>query len=487
MNQIQKAFAYYRSNPQAFRHDILKVRVHDKCAEMEDSVRDNAETYAVGCNASGKTYDAACIAHWWLCTEEDSIVITTAPSDDLVRNLFWRDFKSVHDQCRLRNTPLYANEILQQELTIGPKWYAIGKTARPGNEGSFQGFHGNRVLYITDESSAVEKMFFDVRRNFAQRSQDRFLAIGNPYSLGEFYRLFAFGIGHKIRISAFDVPNVTGIGEPIPGLIDREFVEKIRAEFGEDSMMWHTKILAEFWDQGTDGLIPLSWYEQAVERGKTMKAEGRKSFAFDVADGGEAESVIYRKIGRLVLESESYGNPDVIDLANHVEANYHAGYERGIGDANGVGAGAVAKIRADGFPITSYKGSMATDETDTTGELRFANVRGAAFWALRWAFNPANPECIGLSEDHPRLREDIVGMRYHFATGGKVIMEAKDKTIKRIGRSPDRGDCLAMLIWGEHRGGITARPTLTFSPQQRGDIVSAPKPRKNRGALDGIY
>lgn len=480
----------YWDKPDAFFHDILGIRLFPKREEMIWSVANNHETAVKGCNKSTKTFTAAGIAHWWLCTEPDSVFVTTAPSEDLVVNLFWRDFKAIHDNCIARNYRLYANPITQDKIDVAPKWYGIGLTARAGNEGHFQGFHSRRVLYITDESSAVEKIFFDARDRFAQGADDRFLAIGNPYSLNEFYRFFTRGDFSRITISAFDIPNVSGIGEPIPGALDKETVDRWREIWPEDSMFWKTRVLAEFWDEGTDGLIPLSWYEAAVARGKAMLTAGhtgRKTMAVDVADGGESETIIGRRVGNLILPWESFGIPDTTKIAHHCETDMGRGFEPAVVDANGVGAGVASTLRNDKFSVLSYKGSLGTDETDSTGELHFVNLRSAAHWAIREAMNPTNPEAIGFAEDDPKLREDLVGLRYHSATGGRIAIEEKDKVMKRLGRSPDRGDCLAMLLWGSHRKGAVGRPITRTAPQSRGDTLNRPKPMKRRGALSDVY
>lgn len=453
------------------------------------SVRDCHDTAVKGCNTSGKTFQAAAIGHWWLCTVRDSVLVTTAPSEDLVENLFWRDFRSIHDACVSRGSPLYEKEILKTRVDIDSKWYGVGLTARSGNEGQFQGFHSRRVLFVIDEGSAVDRIFFDARHRIAHNSEDRFLVMGNPFSLAEFYRCFTQGEFSRISISAWDIPNVTGIGKPIPGLLEKATVDRWRAAFGEDSMFWKTRVLAEFWDEGSDGLIPLSWYEAAVARGAEMKRAGhtgKKSIAADVADGGDSETIIGRKIGRLILPFESFGVPDTTRIAHHIEKDMNAGYEIAIVDANGVGSGTASTLRNDRYSVISYKGSNGTAETDSTGELKFVNARSAAYWATREAFNPNNPDAIGLSEDDPRLREDVVGLRYHAAAGGKIAIEEKDKVVKRLGRSPDRGDCLAMLLYGGNQKGAAVRMSKV-EYHQRGDSIKAAPSRRKGASLDSIY
>ncbi len=37
-------------------------------------------------------------------------------------------------------------------------------------------------------------------------------------------------------------------------------------------------------------------------------------------------------------------------------------------------------------------------------------------------------------------------MRYEFTPNGKIKLEGKDETRKRLGRSPDRGDAVALAV-----------------------------------------
>jgi hypothetical protein len=82
-------------------------------------------------------------------------------------------------------------------------------------------------------------------------------------------------------------------------------------------------------------------------------------------------------------------------------------------------------------------------------------VRSAAYWKVAELFDPRNPECIGVPDD-PRLKEELVGLKYKEVTGGRIQIEPKDQVIKRLGRSPDRADALAMAVYGQSRGGKVA-------------------------------
>jgi hypothetical protein len=454
--------ARYSQDPVKFCKEVLGVKTHPKFEDILNSICFNHDTAVKGCYKSSKTFCAACAVHWWLCTDTDRIAITTAPTENQVKNLLWRDIKDIAENAKV---DLYCGiPITGQEINLGAKWFARGFTANEYNEESFQGFHcKNGVLFIIDEGNGVAPVFFDARHKIAQDSQDRFLTIGNPvYPDTEFYRCHINAGFNSITISASDTPNIQAGELVIKGMLEKETVERWREEWGEESMFYRTRVLAEFWDKGTSGLIPLSWYEAAVERGKRMLAgeieyAGDKVVSADVSEGLD-ESIKARVNGRLVDPFECYTDYDTTRFGYHIERDINRGY-KAVVDAIGIGSGVVSTIRNDGYECIAYKGSEVSWRKDKSGEIGFNNLRSYSYWLIREAMNPANPDAIGLSEDDPKLREDLTFPTYSEVSGGKIALEKKELLVKRLGRSPDRGDALAMAIYAKTSGGAVARIT----------------------------
>lgn len=465
---------YFHARPDVFLADVLNITLHDKAIDMLFSVRDHKNTCVKGCHNSGKTFIAAGIMHWWLCTVEDAIVITTAPKEDLVRDLIWRDFRDQYAQFRSRNPTrrLYPVDPNLTELNIGEKWYARGMTARADNAAFFQGFHTRgRVLYIIDEGSGVDPMFFDARTRITPNRDDRFLVIGNPYpSNTAFHACFKSRFFHPITISAFDTPNVIHNKRMIAGMITREGVDDWREEFGEDTPFWKTRVLAEFHEDGDFGLIPLSWYDLAIKRWLAQKDrvhddKARRVVGADVAEGGDAKSIACPMIDNYVEKFEVYNDPDTTNFGNHLVGTYASRGYVVVVDSIGVGAGTSSTVRHSGKSMIAYKGSERTDEHDRTGELLFANVRSLAFWMLRESLNPMNPDAIALPPDESgELREELTNIKYREVAGGRIQIEPKEKMIKRLGRSPDKADALVMANYGRRRSVKFAKIADTHRP-----------------------
>jgi hypothetical protein len=136
-------------------------------------------------------------------------------------------------------------------------------------------------------------------------------------------------------------------------------------------------------------------------------------------------------------------------------------------DEIGVGAGVVDRLREmriDGVVAVNV-GDPAFDRE------RFLNRRAELYWGLREWFR--NGE-IALKPDEA-LKEELAGIRYSFHSNGKIKMEEKSEMKKRIGRSPDRADMLAMLFDSscEWVGGASAGPesALVYSPPSPSAIL----------------
>ena len=84
----------YRNDPIGFETEVLDIKpshVWGKMREVAESVRDNQFTAVPAGHSVSKTYGAARIAVWFKTCFEPSTVITTAPSDNQVRNQLWRE------------------------------------------------------------------------------------------------------------------------------------------------------------------------------------------------------------------------------------------------------------------------------------------------------------------------------------------------------------------------------------------------------------
>jgi hypothetical protein len=65
------------------------------------------------------------------------------------------------------------------------------------------------------------------------------------------------------------------------------------------------------------------------------------------------------------------------------------------------------------------------------------------WWGLREALQASD---LSLPDDR-KLAADLTNVKFSYDSRGRIKLEAKDEIKKRIGRSPDRGDALAIANW----------------------------------------
>ena len=118
-------------------------------------------------------------------------------------------------------------------------------------------------------------------------------------------------------------------------------------------------------------------------------------------------------------------------------------------DCIGVGSAVVDLAAVQGAHAVPVNFAEASDARDRTGYFGFANKRAEAYWAIRELLDPDRPLSEGeeLPEIPPddELFTDLTAARYEPTPRG-VKIEPKDDIKERIGRSPDKGDALALAV-----------------------------------------
>lgn len=195
-------------------------------------------------------------------------------------------------------------------------------------------------------------------------------------------------------------------------------------------------------------VIPETWVRQAQERWSDNALKGEmSSLGVDPARGGADETVVAARYDNwyapLIAKPgvETPDGPSVAAIAIGAARNdapIHV-------DSIGVGGSVVDHLKGTNVvPVDWRKGTEEKDKA--TGKLRFKNQRSLHWWRMREALDPDSGRDIQLPPDD-KLRRDLCAPHFSVA-GGKdgavIVIEQKEVTQKRIGRSPDRGDAVVM-------------------------------------------
>src|SRR3990172_8658402 len=243
------------------------------------------------------------------------------------------------------------------------------------------------------------------------------------------------------------------------GRVSREKAEERKRQWGEESAVYQAKILGNFPDAGTAGVIPLSWVEAAIERWHERKDSrpGKVDvIGLDVADGGEDRSMMAPRRGTFLDELEDVTRAEsgrVLDLADLVAAYATKHAATVVVDAAGVGSGVYGQLVREGVRVVPFNGAEATDRKDAGGVLGFVNCRSAAWWGARERLHPETGDDLALPPDkEDALIGDLTAPKWETVSGGRIRVEAKKDVKERLRRSTDYGDAVVMALWVDGGG-----------------------------------
>ena len=208
-------------------------------------------------------------------------------------------------------------------------------------------------------------------------------------------------------------------------------------------------------------LIMTEWVRAAQAR---WKPEGRSalmtSMGCDVARGGPDESTIARRHGAWVDEiviEPGAKTPDGPSLAALIILHRRDNADIRIDLGGGWGGSPIDMLKSNQIMgVIGVNPSVGSDaRTYDAAKLKFRNLRSEMWWRLREALDPDGKNPMALPPDQ-KLLADLASMRWELTASG-ILIEDKDDIRKRIGRSPDRGDAVALTCMAPNNPIAAAR------------------------------
>jgi hypothetical protein len=227
-------------------------------------------------------------------------------------------------------------------------------------------------------------------------------------------------------------------------------------------------------------VIPTDWIIAAQDRWAPGPPVGVPMCAigFDDADGGRDSAVIAARYDAWF--------PDLVILhgTETKDAPYKAGRIIGVRRdqcevtvdlGGGFGAETYAHLKSNGVTSFGYNGMAPSTARTADGKLKFVNIRAEAHWRFREALDPSQPggSPVQLPKDQGLL-SDLAAPRFELTTGGIKIEEKKD-IIKRLGRSPDKGDSVIMCWFRGQRGIERSVGVQRYAGSDRPEVNLGPR------------
>jgi hypothetical protein len=435
---VKERFGPYRDDPVGFCRDILGVtsatRRSSGAPYQFDVLADLATAPRVIVKSShgvGKSAIDSWAALWWLTTRPLSRVVVVAPEfSRQVRAVLFSEMRKWARRSTVKlPVTVYAARALVEGH--GEEWAAIGLPATDPDR--IEGFHAEAgVLLILDESKGIPQAVYDALQGALTGTEaNRLLVTSTPGGPeGPFYRAWTKGgaAWKRHHISAAD-----------SSLVSPEWIAERAREWGRESPLYQAKVEGEFPDAGEGVLFPLHLLEAAQARTVEVPEGARVVLGVDVARSvaGDASAIAIVR-GARVEGVETFRVTDTMKVVDRVLREVALRAPGRIrADVSGVGAGVVDRLKQLGKPVEG----VAFGGSPKDGE-RFANCRAEMFWTLREALEQGT---VTLPEDE-ELVADLVALRYQFDAKGRIQLDSKDAVRERLGRSPDRGDALALAV-----------------------------------------
>lgn len=452
----------WKNSPVAWAADCMNVRPSGYQAEIMDALPRHHRVAVKGPHGLGKSFTGAVLVNWFATTRDmmgvDWKIITTASAWRHLEVYLWPEIhKWAHkiDFDTLGRPPYKPGKEL---MDLRLKLFHGAATAVASNQPErIEGAHARQLLYLLDEAKivppatwdSIEGAFSNAGPETADDAYAFAMSTPGPPS-GRFYDIHRRAPGYE----DWWTRSVTLEEAITAGRISRSWAEQRRLQWGEDSAVYHNRVLGNFHAGDEDAVIPLAWLEAAIERWHIWDKAGRPGqggplwVGVDVGRGGD-ESVLAHRDGA-ALWLEGHRRRDTMSTVAMLQGLE----ERPIIDVIGVGAGVYDRARELGLAAIAYVGAGKATVRDRSGKYGFTNVRSAAYYHLRELLDPAYEPSLMLPPDDLMI-SDLTTPRWTITTGvpPKIQVEPKDKVMERLGRSPDRGDAVAMAMWADRSGG----------------------------------
>ena len=335
--------------------------------------------------------------------------------------------------------------------------------------------HSPNLMVVATEASGLAQETFDAIEGLLT-GNSKLLLIFNPnQATGESYRSTRDKNYKKFCLNCLNAINVRAKKMLIPGQVDYEWVadkvdrwsqeitqeefDKTKYDFKFNGRLYRPndlfriKVLGQYPTESSDQLIPIAWLEEAFKRHeKIKKFEGDYILGVDVAGMGRDETIFVHKYDNAVKNIEAFSKQDHMATVGKIKVILNNG---GIANIDTIGEGSglysrLNELKVDG--IVSAKFSHKAEDRfgkklkDFGGELTFANMRAFCYWAIRDSLNPENGIDLALPYDEI-LSQELTETKFKYRSDGAIIIESKEDIKKRLKRSPDRADGLALTFY----------------------------------------
>jgi len=388
----------------------------------------------------GKTTGLSLVIAAHFLTRFPQRTACTAPTEKQLFGVLASDVKAL-----LKRLPLVLAELIDIQvetirLRAAPEEsYISFATSRPETPEALAGIHSVNTLLVPDEASGVHDAIFEAASGSMSGHNASTVMAGNPVRTSGLF----FDTHHKLR-GSWKTLHTSCVGHP---RISPDFIEDMKARYGEDSNAFRVRVLGEFPKADDDTIIPYELVELALRRDVSAAPTAPLIWGVDCARFGRDKSALAQRKGNVLLSPvEEWGGLDTMQLAGRIKARWDGlmPSERPTEinvDVIGIGAGVVDRLRELNLPVRGINVS------ETAGsEEQYGNLRSELWFKGKEWFNQRNCSIAG---DEALLGE-LVPQKYRYRSNGKLEAFSKDEMRKLGEASPNKADAFLLTLASDH-------------------------------------
>jgi len=471
----------YINNPVGFCRDIFGIKPWKRQKEILNAFASHQWVCVKSGQKIGKSLSICILAIWFAVTRPNAQSVMTAPTFGQVRRILWREMRNIYPKIRhlIGGGKLSKDPSTPIEFSNGSVIYGVS-TNEPEN---LQGISGENLAFFIDEAAGFADDLFEALLGNSAADAHIF-AITNPTKTsGWFFNIFRQRMEdwHRISVSSEESPNIVASEAVndnvviVGGLAKWRWLQKMRRACGSNFRkhpLYQVRVLGQFPDVSALSIVSVIAVDKALAAWDVhgaFKSRERLVLGVDPARFGDDQFVIIGRRGNHTIPPVSHQKLDGAAGADQVLAyireNAHIGEEQGAAnmqrplvnvDVIGWGASVYDHLKnVSWIDVQPINTAQTADDKE-----QWPNLRTQLWFNVDDFIEGGGT----LPPDCPELEGDLLAPEYTFAGDGRRRAESKDKTKKRLGRSPDCGDAFVLCIYrGTHRHeGSTTNGGLAF-------------------------
>lgn len=429
---------------------------------LEGIMRDERVSVSSGHKIS-KSHTAGLAALWFYSCFHDAKVIFSSTTYHQVESILWAEFRRLRYRSKV-TIPGDMHEVASSGFKSSDFRIVQGFTAKEPE--AIAGISGKNLLFLLDEASGIpDKIFEAIEGNRAGGA--RIVLFSNPTKTsGTFFDSHHSKARNQLgptgfltfQVSSELTPNAQTGRRLIPGLATKDYVDAMKAEWGEDSPFYKVRIKGLFVKNEEGKPFSLELVTAAEERWAETVAMGRLHIGVDPAGPGENgdESGFAVRRGKKLLDLKTFRGLTEEQHLDKVLELLRA--YRLPGDAAEGAMPIVAVDREGPIGFKVYKvikthfelsrdlpvfvlGERASDKAFRRPDI-YDNHRDELWGNLESWIRDG-----GAILTDPKLEKELQAVEWTSNIRNRLKATSKDDLRKLLGRSPDRADALCLAVW----------------------------------------